>query len=428
MPLPIPNKDEEQNTFIGRCSSVLKDEFPEQKQRIAVCFSQWKKSKKEDSVNREFTFNLDKESNLKIDPSTGFLYGKARLTRTGVFDYYDKSGNLMREYRSEEEVFDEDSIKSLSMKPIVNDHPSEMVTSDNVNLLQVGSVGEVIDKDGAFLTSNIIITDKDMVDTVLNRKKMGLPTELSCGYNCMIVPEIGHHDSDGYYTFAQKKIKYNHVAIVDRGRAGDQVRILDKKQQKKEQIMAKVQFTRKAIKYDSLTLDQITQVVDEESLNLINILSNKLDEAVYLLNNISAKKDEFQAKYDQANVTITELKTKIDTLNDVNSPIIVAMIKERSDVETVAKELGVDCKDKDIKTIKCDSILALSKNADLKDKSDLYINTRFDAIKDIVKEKVNNDGNDIFSNFMENIQKKEDKSKNDPRSNFIEKDKCQNKK
>lgn len=426
MPLPTPNKNEEQSAFIGRCSGILNEEFPDNKQRAAVCYSQWRKSKKGDSVDREFTFHLDKESNLKLDPSTGFLYGKARLTRTGVFDYYDVKGNLMREYRSDEEVFDKVSMDSLSLKPIVDDHPPEMVTSDNINSLQVGSVGEIINIDGQYLTSNIVITDKEMVETILDRKKMGLTTELSCGYSCMLVPEIGNHDSDGYYTFAQKNIKYNHVAIVDRGRAGDQVKILDGKNKKKEQKMAKVQFSRKAIKCDSLTLDQITQVVDEDNLNVINLLSDKLDEAVLIIENITQKKDEFQAKFDQATETINTLKTQVDSLNDINSPVISAMLKERSDVETIATKLGVDCKDKDVKTIKCDSILAMSKNADLKDKSDLYINTRFDAVKDIVNEQIKNDGNDKFSNFMNNLQNKEDKSKCNPRENFIKKDKEQN--
>ena len=334
----------------------------------------------------------------------------------------------MREYRSKEEVFDADSINSLSMKPIVNDHPSEMVTSNNINILQVGSVGEIIEKDDIFLSGNIVITDKEMVDTILNRKNIGLSTELSCGYSCMVIPEIGHHDSDGYYTFIQKKIKYNHVAIVDKARAGRQVKIFDKNQNKKEQKVDKVQFVRKAIKYDSLTLDSITQVIDKDSLELVNILSDKLDEAVNLLNNVNSKKDEFEAKYDQANEIITELKKKLDSLSNINSPVITAMLKERSDVEKVAEELGVKCEGKDIKTIKCDSIKSVSKNVDLNGRSDDYINARYEAVKDIVSENMKNDGNDDFSIFMKAVKDNKNKEKNNPRNEFINKDKKQQKK
>jgi hypothetical protein len=48
MPLPTPGKDEEKNAFISRCmgSDVMNTEFPEQKQRSAVCYSQWKEQVK----------------------------------------------------------------------------------------------------------------------------------------------------------------------------------------------------------------------------------------------------------------------------------------------------------------------------------------------------------------------------------------------
>jgi len=48
MPIPQPTKDETQDEFIGRCmeDKTMNDEYPDQKQRLAICFSQWKKEKK----------------------------------------------------------------------------------------------------------------------------------------------------------------------------------------------------------------------------------------------------------------------------------------------------------------------------------------------------------------------------------------------
>jgi len=45
MPLPKPKTGEKQQDFISRCMSnpTMKKEFPEQKQRLAVCFSQWRR-------------------------------------------------------------------------------------------------------------------------------------------------------------------------------------------------------------------------------------------------------------------------------------------------------------------------------------------------------------------------------------------------
>jgi len=46
MPIPSPKKKEKQDKYISRCMSTLKGEFKDQKQRAAVCFSEWRKSKR----------------------------------------------------------------------------------------------------------------------------------------------------------------------------------------------------------------------------------------------------------------------------------------------------------------------------------------------------------------------------------------------
>jgi hypothetical protein len=44
MPLPTPNKGEKEKDFVSRCmgSDVMKKEFPDQKQRAAVCYKQFR--------------------------------------------------------------------------------------------------------------------------------------------------------------------------------------------------------------------------------------------------------------------------------------------------------------------------------------------------------------------------------------------------
>ena len=46
MPLPTPNDGETDNEFISRCmgTQVMKDDYPDNQQRLAVCYSQLKKS------------------------------------------------------------------------------------------------------------------------------------------------------------------------------------------------------------------------------------------------------------------------------------------------------------------------------------------------------------------------------------------------
>ncbi len=63
MPLMKPEKSEEQKKFVSRCvgDSSMVEEFPDQKQRIAVCYSQFKRKAKasesldwEDSADESF--------------------------------------------------------------------------------------------------------------------------------------------------------------------------------------------------------------------------------------------------------------------------------------------------------------------------------------------------------------------------------------
>jgi len=62
-PIPTPRKDEEKKSFISRCMSnkTMKSEYPDQKQRAAVCYSQFKKSQGE-KVNSD-----DPEGELSIE-------------------------------------------------------------------------------------------------------------------------------------------------------------------------------------------------------------------------------------------------------------------------------------------------------------------------------------------------------------------------
>jgi len=63
MPLPTPRKGQSQDKFINSCmsSEIMKKEYPDNKQRLAVCFSQFKrKNKRAKGANWE-----EVEENLK---------------------------------------------------------------------------------------------------------------------------------------------------------------------------------------------------------------------------------------------------------------------------------------------------------------------------------------------------------------------------
>lgn len=149
----------------------------------------------------------------------GFLRIDATLTRTGVFVYRRADGKITRELRHPDDVFHPDSLESLRMAPVTDDHPEEMVSPENVKALGVGWIDSNIIRDGAELKSAAIVADASALKKVRTGKR-----ELSCGYHADVVEEAGVYNGEAYDS-RQTNIRYNHVAIVDRGRAGRSVRL-----------------------------------------------------------------------------------------------------------------------------------------------------------------------------------------------------------
>jgi hypothetical protein len=67
MPLPSPKGSEKQSDFVSRCmgTSVMKNDFPDQKQRAAVCYSQWRKAKNKGKSDGTFKDFIDALQNMQ---------------------------------------------------------------------------------------------------------------------------------------------------------------------------------------------------------------------------------------------------------------------------------------------------------------------------------------------------------------------------
>jgi len=152
--------------------------------------------------------------------SEGFYKGIARVTRTGVYTYRNVDGTLRRELRHPDEVFKRESLDSLKMVPMTNNHPPDkLVNKDTAKSLSIGFTGETVVPDGKFVMVPVAITSADGVKAVEDGRQ-----ELSCGYEVELDEKPGNYNGEEY-DFVQQNIRYNHVAIVDRGRAGADVRL-----------------------------------------------------------------------------------------------------------------------------------------------------------------------------------------------------------
>ncbi len=151
----------------------------------------------------------------------GWLRADATIARTGIQLYARGDGTVRREYRPPEEVFDEATLESFEMVPVTDDHPPGLLDASNATTYAKGHLGEEVeaDEDLVKVVAPLLITDGELVAKVLEGKQ-----ELSCGYTCDLDDTPGEIDGEAY-DCVQRNIRGNHVAVVDVGRAGPDVRI-----------------------------------------------------------------------------------------------------------------------------------------------------------------------------------------------------------
>lgn len=161
----------------------------------------------------------------------GFLICKdVPIARTGTQQYRGcefggpVADGIYNVQRPEAEVFDRAAVASFEGKPVCDEHPVEDVTPDNYGRYMKGVCRDVRRGDGDLsncLVADLVIYDADLINKIEAGKR-----EISCGYDCLWNPT-----SDSSYD--QLEIRGNHVAVVDRGRAGHKVAIRDTADDKK---------------------------------------------------------------------------------------------------------------------------------------------------------------------------------------------------
>lgn len=139
----------------------------------------------------------------------------ALISRSGIQEYMRADGSIQREYRPPEEVFSDESIRSFELAPVTLDHPvSGQVTPDSSHVV-VGCVDGVLTQDADHLRTRLCVFDQYALDAI----ERGVQ-ELSCGYDCELDMTPGVTPDGQAYDAVQRNIRGNHVAIVERGRAG----------------------------------------------------------------------------------------------------------------------------------------------------------------------------------------------------------------
>ncbi|WP_061342977.1 DUF2213 domain-containing protein [Clostridium botulinum] len=179
--------------------------------------------------------------NMTKTPEGFLICHNVPVARTGWYEYLASelglNGNdIVKVYRSPEEVFSKVAIASFEGKPVTDEHPPDLLTPENVNIFVKGTTQNVRpdSKEKDLLIADLVIYNSILIDEIGQGKR-----EISCGYECEY-----KDNKDG--TYSQVSICGNHVAVVEAGRAGNRVAIKDskfKEEKGEKKIMAKKKVT-----------------------------------------------------------------------------------------------------------------------------------------------------------------------------------------
>lgn len=177
----------------------------------------------------------------------GYLIDNPILTRVGIFEYHNPDGTIRRELRLPEEVFAAESLASYKGKPVILTHEAGLVDVDNVQQEHIGTILSEGIQDGDNVRAQIVIHDAESLDYGLR--------ELSLGYTQTPDETPGVWNGQPYDAI-QRNIQINHLALVEKARAGEQARLNIDGEEKGGKQMAKV-------RKDGLTPEEIARLVEE---------------------------------------------------------------------------------------------------------------------------------------------------------------------
>lgn len=165
----------------------------------------------------------------EVDINGYWLIKDNPITKIGVFPYLGRQisselepDKIYQVLRPKDELTKPETLKSLELIPLLNDH--EMVGKDFTPVEQKGShgtTGQNVKVNGNLITNDLRFLTEEIKNEVESGKK-----DLSAGYRCRYELTSGEYEGQ-HYDAIQRDVIFNHIALVDEGRMGSEVRVMD---------------------------------------------------------------------------------------------------------------------------------------------------------------------------------------------------------
>lgn len=229
----MPLKRGSSNTVVSENIEELINSGHSKEQAAAIAYKKSGKDSQDNNTdvsNREYDINGYVEiKNNPISKVGVFPYSGSQIARDeeDMQNLGIQSDVIYYVYRPEEELSNEETINSFKQKPIIDEH--EMLSGNDKDLTAPekkgihGTTGAEVyfDKKDGYLKSNLIVFSRKMQKLFESGK-----IQLSMGYRCLYEKASGVYNGDRY-DFIQRSLNGNHIALVDEGRSGPEVAVLD---------------------------------------------------------------------------------------------------------------------------------------------------------------------------------------------------------
>ena len=275
----------------------------------------------------------------------GYLRVWCRAARSGTQLYKRADGSQVREYRPPEEVSNPESLSTFGMKPATWGHPPVLLDSANTKKFQVGYSGSQVRYNDGFVEVALVVTDQDAIEKIKRKDA----TEVSAGYKVDFDPTPGVTPEGESYDGVQRNIRVNHIAIVPRGRAGPEVRLLMDRMDAADAVAfdsalqpcTPASPVMATVKLDGLEIDLPAEAASavqsfardmERQLKAVTTerdeLSNKLDAQQEEIENLAYEKEAAEGRADALEERITELEDGTSTAR-IDTAELDALVSER---------------------------------------------------------------------------------------------------
>lgn len=323
----------------------------------------------------------------------GFVRASVAVTSIGVFTYRNPDGTTRRELRLPEEVFKPESMSTLALKPMTLLHPTKdqtpesLLNPDTVKELACGSVGHPY-ADSYRVFAEIMVTRADAIQSVLDKQTLGL----SCGYNCDLEWTSGNWLGQDYDCI-QRNIRYNHVALVPRPRAGDDATIRLDAAGAPGPVPSEYLTTEKEpnMDYKKVNLDGVEYQAEAQVITALTKAKEQLAAINSQVDQLRTDAADSAKKVSTLEGERDSLKERLDQAEKDMQSKMASAFKARLDLMDKARAAGCEVRaDMSESGLKAAVIVKKFPQAKLDGKDEAYINARFDAACEMIAQDAEN--------------------------------------